>query len=58
METLPLRRVLSAERHRGGLLITFDNSQTALYSAALLYSIFPQASEVLEPFAQAPLGAN
>jgi len=58
METLPLIRVVAAERHRGGLLITFDNSRAALYSPALLYSIFNQAIEDPDSFAQAPLGAT
>jgi len=41
-------RVSAAERMSGGLLITFGNGKCAIYSAALLYSIFDQAKEVIE----------
>ena len=48
METNSEPRILDAERFDGGVLIGFDNGRVALYSAALLYTMFHQAVEIDE----------
>jgi hypothetical protein len=48
METTPDRRILAAERLSVGVVITFDNGECAIYSAALLYSMFREAYRVDE----------
>ncbi len=37
--------LVSADRLSDSVVITFDNGQSAKYSAVLLYSIFTQAEE-------------
>jgi hypothetical protein len=41
-------RVTEAERANGDVIVTFDNGKCALFTAALLWSILPQAQEVIE----------
>jgi hypothetical protein len=48
MEKLQGLHVVSAERHHGGVLITFSNDKAAVYGPTLLYSCFAQADEFLE----------
>jgi hypothetical protein len=48
MENPSDRHILVAERLNVGVVITFDNGECAIYSAALLYSMFPQAHRVDE----------
>jgi hypothetical protein len=48
MENRSDRHILAAERLNVGVVITFDNGESAIYSAALLYSMFPQAQRVDE----------
>jgi hypothetical protein len=45
-ETTAGPRLLSAERLDNAVVITFDDGKCSLYSAALLYSILPQAKEI------------
>jgi hypothetical protein len=40
--------VTHADRHDGGIIITFEDGKTAFYPAALLHSVFAQAEEFLE----------
>jgi hypothetical protein len=46
METTADPRLISAERLDNALVITFDDGRCGLYSASLLYSILPQATEI------------
>ena len=46
MKTDPQPRVIDAERLGGGIIITFEDGKTAIYSASLLDSIFSQAQEI------------
>jgi hypothetical protein len=46
MKTDPQPRIIYAERLGDGVVITFEDGKTAVYSAALLRSIFTQASEL------------
>jgi len=48
MEIRPEPRIVYVERLRGGAVIGFDDGRTALYSAALLHSIYQSAEELLE----------
>ena len=48
METPPKIRVRSAERVSKGVIITFDDGKSALYSASLLREMFSQAAELKE----------
>jgi hypothetical protein len=38
--------VISAERLNGGVIITFEDGRSAIYSSSLLDSIFAQAEDV------------
>ncbi len=49
METRPEPRMTYVERLGGGVAIGFDDGKTALYSAALLHSIFESAQELFDP---------
>jgi hypothetical protein len=49
MENKPKIRLRSAERVSGGLIITFDDGKSALYSASLLRDTFLQAEELTDP---------
>ena len=46
METQTNPIVVSAEKFARGVVITFDDGKSALYSASLLHAIFPQADEL------------
>ncbi len=46
-------RVASADRMDGGLIITFEDGQCGIYSAALLLATLPQAEHV-EPEGNGP----
>jgi hypothetical protein len=48
METKPEPRVVSAEKLSRGVVITFDDGKSGLYSASLLHETFPQAEELKE----------
>ena len=48
MDNQPKIRVRSAERVSRGLIITFDDGKSVLYSAALLRDAFSQAEELKE----------
>jgi hypothetical protein len=39
-------RIIGAERLRDGVVITFEDGKSALYSASLLQSFFSQALEM------------
>jgi hypothetical protein len=41
-------RIIEALRLRGGVVITFENGKCALYTAALLYAMFPNADELIQ----------
>ena len=43
-----LPRIIEAARHKNGVLITFEDGKCAVYTAKLLYAMFPNADEVLE----------
>lgn len=50
MESSIARRVISAERLQGSVLIMFDDGKYAVYSASLLYAHLGQAEQVdLDP---------
>jgi hypothetical protein len=40
--------VTQADRHKGGIIVTFEDGKAAFYPAALLHSIFAQAEEFPE----------
>ena len=46
MDPLPSPHVTSGESMDDGLVISFDNGQSAFYTSALLYSILDQAQEI------------
>ena len=46
MEIQPEPRVVSVDKLAKGVVITFDDGRSALYSASLLYAVFPQADEL------------
>jgi hypothetical protein len=46
MEHLPQQRIISADKVREGLAITFADGKSAMFSAALLYATLPQAQQV------------
>jgi hypothetical protein len=41
-------RIIEALRLRDGVLITFVDGKCALYTAALLYAMFPNADELIQ----------
>jgi hypothetical protein len=41
-------RIIEALRLSDGVVITFEDGKCGLYSAALLYSVFPKADEVIQ----------
>ena len=50
MENTAVRRIISAERLQGSVLIMFDDGKYAVYSASLLYAQLNQAEQVeLDP---------
>ena len=46
METSPIPRVVYAERVGDDVVIEFNDGESALYPAALLLSILPQAVKI------------
>jgi hypothetical protein len=46
MDAPPNPHVASVESMDDGLVISFDNGQSAFYPSALLYSILAQAKEI------------
>jgi hypothetical protein len=46
METLANPRVISADKMDGGVVVSFDDGMTALYSASLLRAMLPQAKQM------------
>lgn len=36
-------RIIEALRMRDGVLVTFEDGKSAIYSAALLFAVFPKA---------------
>jgi hypothetical protein len=49
MEIRPEPRITYVERLGGGVVVGFEDGKTALYSAALLDSVFESAQELFEP---------
>jgi hypothetical protein len=45
-------RVRSAELFRNGVIVTFDNGKSALFSADLLYASLPQAQDLSDQMDQ------
>lgn len=45
MEEPHIPRIVEALRLRDGVLVTFEDGKRAIYSAALLYAVFPKAAE-------------
>jgi hypothetical protein len=41
-------RIIEALRLRDGVVITFEDGKCALYTAALLYTVFPKADELIQ----------
>jgi hypothetical protein len=48
MDTASQPRIVSAERLGDGVIITFDDGQSAIYPGSLLYTMLPHAIEVKE----------
>jgi hypothetical protein len=46
METVPIPRIVYAERVGDDVIIEFDDGECALYPASLLLSILPQAEKI------------
>jgi hypothetical protein len=43
MDIRPEPRIVSCDRMDSGIVVSFDDGKTALYSAALLHATLPQA---------------
>jgi hypothetical protein len=43
MDARPEPRIVSCDRMDGGIVVSFDDGKTALYSAVLLHATLPQA---------------
>ena len=41
-------RIIEALRFRDGVVITFEDGKCAVYTAALLYAMFPNADELIQ----------
>jgi hypothetical protein len=41
-------RIIEALRSKDGVVITFEDSKCAVYPAALLYAMFPNADELIQ----------
>jgi hypothetical protein len=41
-------RIIEALRLRDGVAITFEDGKCAVYTAALLYAMFPNADELIQ----------
>jgi hypothetical protein len=48
METQLARRVESVDRLNGGIIVTFDDGKSAVYSGSLLRATFGQAQDITE----------
>jgi hypothetical protein len=48
MEQPTTPRIVEALRLRDGVLITFEDGKCAIYSAALLYAVFPKPDELTD----------
>jgi hypothetical protein len=46
METSPTPRIIYAEWLMDGVVVTFSDGNSAIYSAALLYASFPEAKRI------------
>ena len=46
MDSLATRRITSAERLHGGVVISFDDGMCALFSASLLHATLSQAEDL------------
>jgi DUF971 family protein len=46
METPANPRVISSDKMDGGVVVSFDDGKTALYSASLLRAMLPQAKQM------------
>lgn len=40
-------RIIEALKSRDGVVVTFEDGKCALYTAALLYAMFPNADELV-----------
>jgi hypothetical protein len=47
METIPIPRIVYAERVGDDVIIEFDDGECALYPALLVLSILPQAVKIV-----------
>jgi hypothetical protein len=47
MKTDPQLRIVEAERLRDGVIISFEDRKSAVFSASLLYATLPQAYEIV-----------
>jgi hypothetical protein len=41
-------RIVEALRIKDGVIITFEDGKCALYTAAVLYAVFPNADELIQ----------
>jgi len=48
MFTNPSPHVIAADVLDNSVILSFDNGKSAIYPAALLYSVFSQADEVID----------
>jgi hypothetical protein len=48
MEEHNIPRIIGALRMRDGVLTTFENGKSAIYSAALLYAVIPKADKSIK----------
>ena len=46
MDARPEPRIVSSDRMDSGIVVSFDDGKTALYSAALLHATLPQARPI------------
>jgi hypothetical protein len=48
MKSVPVPRIVEAERLENGVIITFEDGKHALYPASLLYATLPRAEATNE----------
>ena len=48
MDDKAIPRIIEALRLRDGVVITFEDGKCALYTAALLFAMFPHADELIQ----------
>lgn len=41
-------RIIDSLRFRNGVVVTFEEGRAAVYTAALLYALFPNADELVQ----------